>query len=112
MNKTLVSYVLKLPRITRIFLSGLFSLAVTLVVSLVADSILSATVPEDTKVVILTMIAGGLGIIMYALGYFFIVGIIGEDVVARRATGFYILLGLFAIFLVVLWILGLIINGS
>lgn len=111
-NKSLVSNVLALPRITRILIAGVYALAVTLIITLVADKILGTTVSEETLVTTLSLIAAGIGILMYALGYFLIVGTIGEDLILRRASRIYIWTGIIAICLVMLWTIGLLISGS
>lgn len=96
----LIHRVLALPRWARALIAGLFGLVVTIGVSPLVDYIyLSFFYTEETRV-LPSIISVSLGILMYMLGWWLIVGTTGEKPPVRRAVLWYVGVGIFMICLV------------
>lgn len=102
--------ILSMPRLLRIALVALFSLAVALVVSLVLfyDSIFYAQGLLSLLVIITTV----LGLATYLVGWHLIVGTRGETPPLRPAIMFYLGTGFLALIMVVLWLIQVSIIGN
>jgi hypothetical protein len=96
----MVIRLLNLPRVVRILIVGVFALAVTLIVALVAfyESIFYS----DTLQFILYVVATVLGLVMYVIGWYLIVGTVDTTPPVRQAVWWYVVLGTLAIVLIIL----------
>lgn len=109
----MIAQMLALPRITRLLITTVFAVSATLAVSPLIDEVyLQAFFSEDT-IIVPSLIAGSIGVLMYAAGYYFIVGLAGEKPKQHPFAIWYILIGWFSIGLVIVWVLRLILlSGS
>jgi hypothetical protein len=108
----MVEQVLRMPRITRILISGVFALATTLALSPIVDEIYLSFFLDDTTVWVPALISVSCGLVMYVAGWRLIVGTVGEINQTDRATMIYFGVGFLAIVVVVLWVVRLILIGS
>jgi hypothetical protein len=96
----LIEYVLGWPRLARIVLIAVFALAVTLSLTPLIDYIYSLYFFSTATVIVPSLISAVFGLIMYMIGWWLVVGTVGEKLDARLWTLFYIILGVFAVALV------------
>jgi len=104
----IVEVALAFPRIIRILLAGIFSLAVTLVVGLVfyfidVRFLLSIDGTVTTRLMIPVVVATILGLIMYIAGWVYYVGGRGVDNTVRIGILWYLLVGIISIILSIIW---------
>lgn len=104
--------VLELPRITRILIAGVFALAIVLALSPLIDEIYIRFFYTPQTAIVPSLVAAGLGLLMYFVGWQLIVGTVGEDNPLRPAIFWYFVVGFLALFIVGLWLLRLITLGS
>jgi hypothetical protein len=107
--ENLVVSILALPRLSRIALSVVFALMVILVVRPIIDVIYldNFYVANPETNMLPTWVATGIGLIMYVAGWRLIVGIAGETLTVRRATLYYLFVGIGS----ALWVVALIVHG-
>lgn len=107
-----VKIVLDLPRLIRIGISAVFAIATTMAIREVVDEIyLNYFFSESTRI-IPSLVTAAVGLLMYVIGWQLIVGTLGEDRQAKVITAYYLLIGVFAMMLVVLWVVRLSIINS
>jgi hypothetical protein len=92
-----VHFVVRLPRVLRVVIATLFALAATLAISPLVDTIYTEWFFSAETVILPALISAALGLTMYVLGWWLIVGTVGEQPEARRAIVWYCGIGLFAI---------------
>ena len=102
-----VRKVLGWSRIRRILLISLFGVAVTAAVFPLIDGIYITRFFDESTRILPSFVAVAIGIIMYGVGWWLLVGIRGEERPERIAVFVYLLVGI----LVILFVLVLIING-
>ena len=86
----LLERLLSLPRIARIWLAGVFALALTLLLIPVIDGIyLEYLYSPDTRDVA-AYVAAAIGVVMYLIGWRLIVGFAGESPRVNRAVLWYV----------------------
>lgn len=112
--QSLVERVLGLSRLTRVILSGIFALAVILVIRPIIDLIYLDYIyihyPETNALP--AWLAAIIGIVMYGVGWRLIVGVPGETMSVRRSVFYYLFIGIGSLVVVVaLTIHGLITAG-
>ena len=90
-----------LPRILRIVLVAVFGLAVTLALSPLVDLIYSQYFFSMSTRILPSFISGGIGLASYAIGWWLMVGTVGERPIARIALLWYFGSGILAIVVVV-----------
>ncbi|MBZ0279665.1 MAG: hypothetical protein K8L97_02915 [Anaerolineae bacterium] len=103
----LLRWILELPRFVRFLVVGIFALAVTIAASPLVDNIYLRYLFNEQTVVLPSLVSVGLGVIMYLLGWWLIVGTVGETAPTRKAVLWYVGIGMLSVFLVII----LIING-
>jgi hypothetical protein len=110
--ENLVRWLVNLPRITRIILCSIFSIAVTLGFTPIIDYLyISFIYRDDTELAqfihsrLPTFIEIGVGLVMYIVGWMYIIGTRGETPPARPIVLWYFGIGVLAVFLTFLWIL-------
>jgi hypothetical protein len=111
-SKGFVESLLGFPRMMRIVLAGVFALAVTLALSPIIDQLYLAYFFSEDTLMLPSLVAGGLGILMYVAGWFLLVGFVGEDRTSSWMVILYLLIGVLAIVLVLIWAARLVIMGS
>jgi hypothetical protein len=100
----LVAAILNLPRITRIFISLFFALAVTLALSPIVDNIYLTYMFTPETVIAPALLSTVFGLVMYVLGWQLIIGPVGENPPARFIILWYVGVGALAILLVAVWV--------
>lgn len=99
--------ILSWSRLVRVIVVTLFALAATTAVFPVVDGIYLATFYSDETRILPSFVAVGVGIIMYVVGWWLLVGTRGEQPPERPAIVVYFFLGIF----VLTFVLVLILNG-
>ena len=95
----------QLPRLVRILLVGLFALAVTLALSPLVDLIYDRYFFSAQTVIIPALVTATFGLLTYMLGWWLLVGTVGERPEARAVTVWYFGIGVLAVVVVVYLIL-------
>lgn len=103
----LVRKILGLSRILRIVITGIFSVALTAAVFPLIDEIYITRFFDERTRILPSFVAVAIGIIMYGVGWYLLIGTRGEDRPQRIAVLFYVLAGI----CVLLFVSYLIING-
>jgi hypothetical protein len=97
----LIQWVIHLPRLTRIVLSAVFALAVTLAITPIVDRIyLDNFYSPDTRI-IPALITTIIGLAYYVFGWRTIIGYVGETPPARREVFWYFIVGTVACLIVI-----------
>jgi hypothetical protein len=99
--------VVRLPRLMRVGLSALFALMVTLAVRPLIDLVYIDNFFNPDTIMLPALIATAIGVIIYGLGWRWLVGLVGETPTASRAVFWYMLVG----FASLLWVIGLSVHG-
>jgi len=103
----LIRKILGLPRLLRIVIISIFALALTAVVFPAVDfAYMEHFFSESTKI-LPSFVSTGVGIIMYGVGWWLLVGMRGERRPERIGVFFYVLAGI----LIIAFVVYLIING-
>jgi hypothetical protein len=108
----LVMSVINLPRPVRFGLVALLALSVTLALSPMVDEIyfnllfdsLAGTSLSLARL-LPSLITASIGLVMYTIGWWLIVGTVGETPQARRAILWYVTIGLLALLVVIILII-------
>jgi hypothetical protein len=96
-----VRWCLRLPRLVRIIAVAIFSLAFTLAVSPVVDyTYLSYFFTEETRV-LPSLVTMAIGVVFYVLGWWLLIGNVGETRPARPAVLVYVTVGILTLCLVI-----------
>jgi hypothetical protein len=96
-----VQWCLRLPRLVRIVVVAVFALAVTLALSPLVDYLyLTYFYTVETRI-LPSLVTSGIGVIVYILGWWLLVGIVGETRPARPAILVYVTVGIIALCLVI-----------
>lgn len=101
----LVQRILNLPRIARVLLCGFFSLAVTIALSPMVDEIYVRFFFSSQTVIIPSLISAAFGLVMYMLGWWLVIGTVGEKPPARLGVLWYFGVGVLAIIAVIFLII-------
>jgi uncharacterized membrane protein YwzB len=103
---------LNFPRITRIIIAGVFALSLTLALSPIVDRLYEQYFYSEETLILPAIISAVLGVLMYVLGWFAIVGVNDEKLIPSKAVVGYLLLGMMAVLLVLAWTVSLVIRGG
>ena len=103
----LVRKILDWSRLLRIVITFLFGIAVTAAVFPLIDAIYITHFFDENTRILPSFVSVGIGIIMYGLGWYLLVGIRGEKRPERMAVLVYLLVGV----LVIVFVFVLLING-
>ncbi len=95
----------RLPRLVRILLVGVFALAVTLSLSPLVDLIYDRYFFSAQTVIVPALVTATVGLIAYMLGWWLMVGTVGEQPEARAAMVWYFGIGVLAVIIVAYLIL-------
>jgi hypothetical protein len=93
-------FVLNLPRPIRMIVTGIFALAVTLSLSPLIDEVYLRYLFDPSTRVLPSLVSVGFGLVMYALGWWWVIGTIGERPPVRRMVFAYTLIGIGAVVVV------------
>jgi hypothetical protein len=93
--------VIQLPRIARILLAALFALAVTLAFSPLVDLIYDRYFFNRNTLIVPALVTATFGLIMYMIGWWLMVGTVGERPAVRAALVWYFGIGVLAVVVVV-----------
>ena len=104
-SSSFIQRIVRLPRLARILIIALFALAVTLSLSPLVDYIYSTYFFSMETRVVPSLISAGFGLIMYLIGWWLMVGTIGERPAARTALLWYLGTGILAIVVVSILVL-------
>ena len=96
----LVVLIVRWPRLVRILVVALFALAVTLALSPLVDYIYDRYFFSMETRIVPALVTSGFGLLMYLLGWWLLVGTVGERPAARIALLWYIGTGLVAVVVV------------
>ena len=99
-----IRWLLRLPRLVRILVVGMFALGVTLALFPVVDAIYLRFFFHESTRSVASLISAGIGLVMYMVGWQLIVGTVGEQPPARRVVLWYLVIGGLAILLSLLLI--------
>jgi hypothetical protein len=97
----LLNGVIQLPRLARILLCALFALAVTLAFSPLIDYLYDRYFFDMNTVIVPALVTATLGLITYMIGWWLLVGTVGERPAVRTALVWYLGIGLLAVAVVV-----------
>jgi hypothetical protein len=103
----LVRKILGWSRLLRIVIVSLFGAALTAAVFPLIDGIYVTRFFDESTRILPSFVAVGIGIIMYGMGWWLLVGVRGEKRPERIAVFIYVLVGI----LVILFVFILLING-
>jgi hypothetical protein len=96
-----------LPRLVRILLCAWVGIVVTAAVSAVVDYLYLNFLFDESTRILPSLVSAGIGIIVYGIGWWLMVGSIGAQTSVRRASIWYLLVGvLITLFLIVIAISG------
>lgn len=96
----MVQRLLGLPRLVRIALCAFFALCVTLSLSPLVDAFYLQFLYTPQTVIAPALVSAGFGLAMYALGWWLVIGTVGEHPGARFLTLWYLLIGIAAVMVV------------
>lgn len=94
------SRISQLPRLARIGLAALFALAITLALSPLIDLIYDRYFFSTQTLIVPALVTTACGLIMYLLGWWLMVGTVGEKPTIRPALVWYFGIGLLAVVVV------------
>jgi hypothetical protein len=94
-----------LPRWGRILLCAAFAVATALLVTPIVDNVYVTNFFSQDTVMLPTVVSTLLGFVVYVVGYFLVIGQVGEVPPPRRAAVWYIALGLIALALVLILVM-------
>lgn len=101
----LASWIVTRPRLHRILLVALFSLAVVLLAFPVVDNVYINLFFSEATRILPSLVAAGLGALMYIVGWRLIIGTRGETPAVHPLVLVYCLFGVIVIILVVILVL-------
>ena len=93
-------FIADLPRLIRVLMVGVFALAVTLSLSPFVDYVYDRYFFSLETVLLPALISSAFGLVMYMVGWWLIVGTVGEKPEARAAMLWYVGIGLVAVIVV------------
>jgi hypothetical protein len=93
-------FVLNIPRPLRLILTGVFALAVTLALSPLIDEAYLRYLYDPSTRVLPSLVSVGFGLAMYALGWFWLIGTVGDRPPVRWTVLPYMLIGIVAVVVV------------
>ncbi len=96
-----VQWCLGLPRLVRIIAVAIFTLAFTLAVSPLVDYIYLVYLFTEQTRVLPSLVSAAIGVGFYVLGWWLLIGSVGEPRPARPAVLVYVTVGILALCLVI-----------
>jgi hypothetical protein len=93
-------FILNTPRPLRMVLTAIFALAVTLAVSPLVDEAYLRYLYDPNTRVLPSLVSVGVGLVMYALGWWWLIGTLGDRPPVRWAVLLYMLAGVAAVVVV------------
>jgi hypothetical protein len=112
LHEQLVDSLVSLPRLARIGLAIVFTLAVTLALSPIVDSIYLRYLYTPETVLAPALVSVAFGLAMYLVGWHVLVGMSGETPPARLVILWYVGIGALAVLLVTLWLITGVASGN
>lgn len=97
--------ILSLPRLVRVLLVALFALCVTLALSPMIDYIYTEYFFSFETRIVPALVSAAAGLVIYVLGWWLMVGTLGDRPIARTALLWYCGTGLLAIVVVLVLLL-------
>jgi hypothetical protein len=104
--------VLRLPRLARVGLVSLVALSVTVALFPLVDSVYVQFFFNQATVILPSLVSAGFGLVMYIVGWWLVVGTVGEAPPARTGVLWYAAFGLLAIVLIIVLVLFGIVTGN
>lgn len=106
-SATFWEQITQINRLWRLLLVAMIAIITTLAVSPLIDAIyLQFFFTPETRIVP-SLIAMGVGTVMYILGWFYLVGSAGQTMYVTRGLKWYIYASFLMVIIVVLWMIGL-----
>ncbi len=105
LSEKLVSRIVHLPRVIRVLIVGIFALAVTLAVSPLVDLIYDRYFFSMNTLMAPALVTAFLGLGMYLIGWWLIVGTVGETPPAHMRVLWYFSVGAGAVVIVTMLII-------
>jgi len=99
---TLVERVLLMPRLARMLVAATFALAAALLVTPLVDNVYIENFFSMETRLLPALVSAGLGLVVYAVGWRLLVGVVGETPSVRPATRYYLIFGVVLLVLVVI----------
>ncbi len=110
--QTLAAQMLALPRLARILIAAIVALVTVLVASPVVDAIYLRYFYTPDTVIVPSLVAAGLGLLMYLVGWRLIVGTVGANSPISRGVLVYMVSGVLLTIAAAVWMLRLIVMGN
>jgi hypothetical protein len=101
----LIERVLNWPRFVRFLMCAIFALAVTLSLSPLVDAIYIRFFFTAQTVLVPALISAGFGLVMYAIGWWLLIGTVGETPPVRLGVIWYLAVGILAVLVVAILII-------
>jgi hypothetical protein len=92
---------LKLPRLVRIVIVGIFALSTTLALSPLVDYIYLSYMYTEESRLFPSLVSAGAGLLVYLFGWWLFVGSVDEVPPARRALLLYVMVGVLIVCLLI-----------
>ncbi|MCU0481147.1 MAG: hypothetical protein MUE54_08040 [Anaerolineae bacterium] len=103
--------VASMNRLLRLLLVAIFAISTTLAFSPLIDSIyLQYFFTPETRI-LPSLIAMGLGLVMYAFGWFYLVGSFGQPILITRGLKWVVYIGILTIVIILLWMTSLLMTS-
>lgn len=96
-RKTLLERIVRLPRLARIVLVAFIALMVVLAVFPLIDRLYVALFFSPTTLILPSLVATGVGLVMYVIGWLLLVGTVGTQPIIQRGLRWYLGIGGIAI---------------
>jgi len=100
-----INLVITLPRLGRILLVTVLALCVTVVLTPLVDIIYADNFFSEETRIVPALISAGCGVTFYVVGWWLIVGIVGEQPPPRKMILWYCGVGLFSVALLIFLII-------
>lgn len=104
-TRRLLERILRWPRLARIAFVALVALAVTVLLVPRVDEVYMLYYFDWNTRIAPALVSCGVGLVVYALGWWLLVGMVGEAPRPRRAALWYVIIGIVALIVVVLLLL-------
>jgi hypothetical protein len=108
----LVTWILNLPRVTRICLVAGIAVYVTLAVSSLVDEIYLRFFFDESTRIVPSFVSVSIGLVMYVIGWKWVIGTIGESPQVETKIMWYFAICAFSLILVLIWLLLLLTIGN
>ena len=106
-KQTFWEQITTMSRIIRLLVVAIFAISTTLAISPTIDAIYIQYFFTEATRILPSLIAMSGGLVMYVVGWMYLVGSLGQPVTVTRGLKLYFYMGLFTIIIVLLWVTSL-----